>query len=107
MSKINLTFKGKKYAIDKSLLEGAIASLEGAFEVLTGEEVLAAGLYVDGVMIKSWDELINEGIITVEEGMLKYEGEVEMPDSDLFIILDDGTITDINLCSGLFVRSIF
>ena len=28
MAKINLTFKGKKYSIDKSLLEGALASLE-------------------------------------------------------------------------------
>lgn len=29
MSKINLTFKGKTYAIAKSLLESAISSLEG------------------------------------------------------------------------------
>ena len=36
MSKINLTFKGKKYEIDKSLLAGAIASLEGTFESLSG-----------------------------------------------------------------------
>ena len=67
MSKINLTFKGKKYAIDRSLLEGAIAGLEGAFGELAGEEVLAAGLYVDGVMIKSWDELVADGDITVED----------------------------------------
>ena len=36
MSKINLTFKGKKYEIDKSLLSGAIASLEGTLESLSG-----------------------------------------------------------------------
>ena len=36
MSKINLTFKGKKYEIDKSLLAGAITSLETAFDILSG-----------------------------------------------------------------------
>lgn len=35
MSKLNITFKGKKYSIDKSLLSGAIASLEAVFSALS------------------------------------------------------------------------
>ena len=36
MSKYNITFKGKKYEIDKSLLADTIANLEAAFSELSG-----------------------------------------------------------------------
>lgn len=37
MSKINVSFKGKKYAIDKSLLSGAISSMEATLSGLSGD----------------------------------------------------------------------
>lgn len=87
MSKINLTFKGKKYAIDKSLLAGAISSMEGAMEALEQFvpriPMLAPGLYETGalalyregnhdaasaMLISSWEELEADGTVAISEG---------------------------------------
>ena len=94
MSKINLTFKGKKYEIDKSLLGGAITSLEGAFEVLEQyvpeTKMLAPGLYETGaialyeagdydaasaMLTSSWDALEANGVIAISEGE-----DIELPE---------------------------
>lgn len=91
MSKFNITFKNKKYSIDKSLLSGAISSIEAVLSGLSGGDVptptdtLPAGLYetgaialyeeqgaeaVEGMMIMSWDELLANGTVHVEDGVV-------------------------------------
>ena len=52
MSKINLTFKNKKYSIDKSLLSGAISSLETTLSGLSGESDSVVGTWVFNDVIK-------------------------------------------------------
>ena len=71
MSKINLTFKGKNYSIDKSLLAGAIGELEAHLGGLNTPDVpqLYAGLYDENDnLAASWDELVSTGILTVSGG---------------------------------------
>ena len=87
MSKYNVTFKGKSYAIDKSLLSGAISGLTDTLHVLEEyvpeTKMLAPGLYETGaialyrqgdydaasaMITKPWDELEAEGIIMVSPG---------------------------------------
>ncbi len=77
MSKYNITFKGKNYSIDKSLLSSTIASLEATLSDLSAGNgsdapvALAAGLYETGsnytIMKMSWDELVDGGAIEVIE----------------------------------------
>ncbi len=57
MSKINITFKGKKYAIDKSLLAGAMSSLEGALVELEQGGVVAGNATFDDGVTLTWDQL--------------------------------------------------
>ena len=94
MSKFNISFKGKKYSIDKSLLASEIASLEAVLSGLSssgddsGDDpgssyALAPGLYrtgaiemcesgdVDGaqaMLETSWDELVNKGEVVIRDG---------------------------------------
>lgn len=56
---------------------------------------LPAGIYVDGVMTASWDELLNEGIITVENGAIA-EGDTTYSLSGCKLVIpDDGSVTSI------------
>ena len=58
---------GVEYGIDSAKVAGVISGIEAVLGGLnSGDEELAAGLYKNGVMTKSWDELVGEGIITVE-----------------------------------------
>lgn len=74
MSNLNITFKGKKYSIDKSLLSGSISSLETVLEGLSAGgsdvETRVAGLYEAGTtnLITSWDELLDSGVIVINDG---------------------------------------
>ena len=70
MAKLNIYFNGKNYSINEDALATAIANLETAFETLSAGDSLPAGLYVDGVMTKSWDELVSDGIVKVEDGVV-------------------------------------
>lgn len=88
MSKLNITFKGKKYSIDKSLLSDAIASLETVLGELSGggsdSDAPPAGLYQTGaiaryqeegaeaisdMLITPWDELVESGAIAINDGV--------------------------------------
>ena len=70
MAKLNIYFNGKNYSIDESALADARAALATSLEALSSSGTLAAGLYVDGVMTKSWEDLISEGIMKVEDGVI-------------------------------------
>ena len=104
MSKFNISFKGKKYSIDKSLLASEIASLEAVLSGLSssgddpGDDpgssyALAPGLYRTGAialseageieaasaMLKtSWDELIFSETIAVNEDGIVYVDTLDM-----------------------------
>ena len=125
MSKFNITFKNKKYSIDKSLLSGAISSIEAVLiglsggDVPTPTETLAPGLYqtgaialyeeqgaeaIEGMMITSWDELLANGTVHVEDGVVYSNFNIdEWPDewvntsSDALagdlVLPSDGSIT--------------
>lgn len=97
MSNLNITFKNKKYSIDKSLLSGSISSLETVLEGLSAggdADMLPAGLYeagaialyeeqgaaaVEGMMVKPWDDLVSSGEIVVDNGSV-FIGSV-LPDN--------------------------
>lgn len=86
MSNLNITFKNKKYSIDKSLLSGSISSLETVLEGLSAggdADMLPAGLYeagaialyeeqgasaVEDMMITSWEQLLADGVVHVNSG---------------------------------------
>jgi hypothetical protein len=90
MSKLNITFNGKKYSVAKSSLSGAIANLEAVLNGLAGGSgdsgvVLTPGLYrtgaidlyetgdIDGasaMLETSWDELLANGTVHVEDGVV-------------------------------------
>ena len=71
MSKFNITFKNKKYSIDKYLLSRATSSIEAALsglsggDVLTPTDTLPAGLYQTGAM-----DLYEEQGASAVEGMM-------------------------------------
>lgn len=102
MAKINVYFNGKNYSIDEGALADARVALESAFETLASSGTLAAGLYVDGVMTKSCDELISDGIIRINGGRVSTNLE-ETPDGNsngsspllvgYLVLPNDNTIT--------------
>lgn len=65
---------GVEYSVDSSKLTNVISVLQNTFgELQSGSsDKLAAGLYQNGVMVKSWDELISENIIGVEDGCVVF-----------------------------------
>jgi hypothetical protein len=88
MAKINISFKGKNYSIDKSLLSGAVADLHVVLGGLHSDDEgveYPAGLYqtgaialyneqgadaIEGMLVMSWDELVDYGYMTVTDGEL-------------------------------------
>lgn len=128
MSNFNISFKGKKYSIDKSLLSDAISSLEtvlsglsGGGDVPTPTDSLAPGLYqtgaialyeeqgasaVEGMMIKSWEQLLADGVVHVEDGVVYSNFDLdswENASSDALngdlILSSDGSIVSIGNAS--------
>ncbi len=83
-----VVINGVEYSVDANKMAGAVSGLEavlGELNVGGGDVSLAAGLYqtgaialydeqgaeaVEGMMIKSWDELVAEGVVHVEDGGL-------------------------------------
>ena len=78
---------GVEYSIDSTKTSSAVATLSGVFEGLSSgssepdvpvgpdvpsEPTMAAGLYETGTenLIKSWDELISEGVVHVDNGVV-------------------------------------
>ena len=59
MSKINLTFNGKQYSIDKTLLSGAISSLEVAFEELVSNSAPAYSVGLSFSEIDNGESYLN------------------------------------------------
>lgn len=72
---------GIEYNVNSNKLSNAMSALQNTFDGLQSgsSDKLAAGLYQNGVMTKSWDELISEGIISVEDGCVRsgWSGDVE------------------------------
>ena len=68
---------GTKYSIDSTKTSDAVDNLHSRFENLQDGRVsdIVPGLYETGthytVMIKPWKELIEEGVIHVEDGVLR------------------------------------
>lgn len=103
MAKINIVFNGTNYSIEESVLSNAISILaEHCSDLESAGMPLAPGLYVDGVMTKSWDELLAENTIRIMDGVVKTRYDQDVFDNfakdqlvgDL-IISDDGSFTAI------------
>lgn len=119
MAKTNIKFNNKTYSIDSSLLTDALASLEGHLVAMMDEpgdtQMLAPGLYetgaialyeeqgteaIEGMMITSWDELLANEVVHVEDGVvysnLDAEDTWENASSDALagdlILPNDGSI---------------
>ena len=56
---------------------------------------LAPGLYVDGVMTASWDSLVNENIVKVENGVLSAGANADSVRGCDLVIPNDGSVTAI------------
>ena len=106
MAKINISFNGSIYSIEESLFADAISSLANHCSQLEIDSVPAvpAGLYVDGVMTESWDELLADGTVNVANGRLvtqfdsenmynsakpKLTGDLILPEDGSITIIDD------------------
>lgn len=65
-----ITVGGVEISIDSTKISSAFDSFNAALNDLAANSSLEAGLYVDGVMTKSWEELLNEGAVTVEDNVI-------------------------------------
>ncbi len=118
---VKIIFNNKNYNIDESALAPAMAALETHLRSMAGGAdpvMLAAGLYqtgaialyeeqgasaVDGMMVTSWDKLVADGTVHVENGAV-YTGfdldtetntSAELLTGDL-ILPNDGSVTSID-----------
>lgn len=108
MANLNIKFNNKTYSIDSAALADAMASLEGHLISMTngGSEPYVAGLYqtgavalyeeqgagaIEGMLTTSWDDLLANEIIAVNEGVVSCKNAIT---GDLFL-LNDGSITGI------------
>lgn len=121
---MNLIFKGKTYSIDDSLLAGAISGLEAHLSELQsgGGESIVAGLYETGsnytVMKKSWQELLDEDVVHVENGAVYTNVDISTGTNSSasalagdLMLPNDGSITklgdfDTNTGTGNFAFSL-
>ena len=82
-----INFDGVAYSIDSTKLSAAVSNLEDAIASLIGESY-APGLYRDGILITSWDELVTSGNVSVRNGRLSAESYG--PSGDLIVSNDAG-----------------
>jgi hypothetical protein len=103
---LKLVIGGVEYGVDSSKLSGTIVELENALSGLPSDsdDTLVAGLYQTGTdtMIASWDNLVADGTIHVENGVVYTDfdpDECVNASSDALagdlILPCDGTITKI------------
>lgn len=109
MAKINIKFNGVTYAIDESRLADIVANFSEHLAELKKGPSPAPGLYqagavalyeeqgaeaVEGMMYRSWDYLIEEGYLTVDDNGCITNSNKNLTDGDL-ILPTDGTVTSI------------
>lgn len=114
-SGLKVVIGGVEYGIDSSKVADAISGLDTLFGSLHSESSMAPGLYqtgaialyeeqgaeaIEGMMVASWDDLLADGIVHVEDGLLYTnfnDDEWENSSSDALsgdlILPNDGSVT--------------
>lgn len=128
MAKINIKFNNKNYSIDPASLADATARLETHLAGMMATSTPAAGLYqtgaialyeeqgasaVEGMMIKSWDELVNDGTIVVDSNKCLtadskskktvLTGDLVMPDDESITSIGKNTFYGCGGLSGITI----
>ena len=115
MAKINIVFNGIEYSIDETVFSDAATKFGAHLSTMTSSRTLAPGLYRTGSnyteLVTSWDALVTNGDVTVEDEKLtginkELSGDLVVPSSVTMsycyvAYMNDCQITGIVFSEGL------